>query len=200
MLMFRALHLLVSPRTAWQAVRTQDPAAATVFLSHTVLYALVPPICGYLGTTRTGWTLGMERPVRLAADSASQMSFMYYFALLVATLSMAWAIHWMATTYGAKRSFSTALALASLTATPLFLVGFVQLVPELWLNLLAGLPALAWTVALFYTGVPIMLDIPQERGFLFASAVLAFGLVTLVALIIVTVLLWGHGLSPTFVS
>jgi len=55
-------------------------------------------------------------------------------------------------------------------------------------------------VALFYTGVPVMLDIPEERGFLFASAVLAFGLVVLVAMIIVTVLLWGHGFAPTFVS
>ncbi len=200
MLIFRALQVMLSPRAGWLAIRSKDPSAASVFFGHTVLYALIPPLCGYLGTTRTGWSLGLDRPVRLTTESALQIAVLYYLALLVATLSVAWAIHWMAATYGARRSFSIALALASLTATPLFLVGFMQLLPELWLNLVAGLPALAWTMALFYTGVPIMLDIPEERGFLFASAVLAFGLVTLVALLVVTVLLWGHGLAPTFVS
>lgn len=200
MLIFRGLHLLLRPRAGWAAIREQGYGAGAAFLGHTVLFALIPPVCGYLGTTRTGWSLGLDRPVRLTTDSALQIAVLYYLALLVATLSVAWAIHWMAATYGARRQFSSALVLASLTATPLFLVGFAQLLPELWLNLVAGLPALAWTVALFYSGVPVMLDIPEERGFLFASAVLAFGLVALVAMIAVTVLLWGHGLAPTFVS
>ena len=200
MLIVKAVRLLFQPRVGWGAIRDSDPAALLTFVSHTVPFALVPPICGYLGTTRTGWDLGLGRAVKLTTESALHISVLYYLALLVATLSMAWAIHWMATTYGARRSFAAALTLASLTATPLFLVGFFQLHPELSLNLVAGLPALAWTVALFYTGVPIMLDIPEERGFLFASAVLAFGLVALVAMIIVTVLLWAHGLAPAFAS
>ena len=197
---FKAFQLLFSPRRGWTSIKQKDYGAVPALLGHTVLFALIPPVCGYIGTTRTGWSLGMDRPVRLTADSALQISVLYYLALLIATVSVAWAIHWMANTYGARRGFSSALVLATMTATPLFLVGFAQLVPELWLNLVLGLPALAWTVALFYSGVPIMLDIPEERGFLFASAVLAFGLVALVAMLIVTVLLWGHGLAPTFTS
>jgi len=197
---FKVLHLLLRPRAGWTSIKQKDYGAIPAFLGHTVLFALIPPVCGYIGTTRTGWSLGMDRPVRLTADSALQISVLYYLALIIATVSVAWAIHWMAHTYGARRAFSSALVLATMTATPLFLVGFAQLVPELWLNLVLGLPALAWTVALFYSGVPIMLDIPEERGFLFASAVLAFGLVALVAMLIVTVLLWGHGLAPTFTS
>ena len=72
----------------------------------------------------------------------------------------------------------------------------MQLQPVLWLNLLVGLPVLGYTVFLFYTGVPIMMEIPQERGFLFASAVMAFGLVALVALLVISVLLWGSALAP----
>jgi len=196
----QVFHLLLRPRAGWAAIKDRGYGASAAFLGHTVLFALIPPVCGYLGTTRTGWSLGLDRPVRLTAESALQIAVLYYGALLVATASVAWAIHWMAGTYGARRSFATAMVLASMTATPLFLVGFAQLLPELWLNLVLGLPALAWTIALFYTGVPIMLDIPEERGFLLASAVLAFGLVTLVAMIAVTVLLWGHGLAPTFTS
>jgi len=195
---FKVLHLLFSPRAGWQAIKQADFSVAQALLGHTVLFALIPPVCGYIGTTRTGWSLGLDRPVRLTTESALQISVLYYGALLVATVSVAWAVHWMARTYGAKTTLASGLTLATMTATPLFLVGFAQLVPEMWLNLVLGLPALAWTIALFYSGVPVMLDIPEERGFLLASAVLAFGLVALVAMIAVTVLLWGAGLAPTF--
>jgi hypothetical protein len=66
----------------------------------------------------------------------------------------------------------------------------------LWLNLVIGIPILGYTVYLFYAGVPIMMEIPKERGFLFSSAVVAFGLVALVALLAVTVILWGMGFEP----
>ncbi len=196
----KVLHLLFSPRSGWAAIKSRNYSALQAFLGHTLPFALIAPVCGYLGTTRTGWSLGLGRPVKLTTESALQISVLYFGAMLVATVSVAWAVYWMSRTYGARQSFATAMVLASMTATPLFLVGFAQLLPELWLNLVLGLPALAWTIALFYTGVPVMLDIPEERGFLLASAVLAFGLVALVAMIAVTVLLWGHGLAPTFTS
>ena len=61
-----------------------------------------------------------------------------------------------------------------------------------------GDPALGYSVALLYTGVPIMMDVNKEKGFLFSSAILAFGLVALVGLIVVTVSLWGFGIGPSF--
>ena len=45
-----------------------------------------------------------------------------------------------------------------------------------------------------------MMDIPPEKGFLFASAVLAVGLVALVGLLASTVVLWSFGLGPAFIS
>ena len=74
----------------------------------------------------------------------------------------------------------------------------MHLQPILWLNLLVGLPVLGYTVYIFYTGVPEMMEIPEERGFLFSSAVMAFGLVALVALLAISVLLWSSGFGPSF--
>ena len=61
-----------------------------------------------------------------------------------------------------------------------------------------GLPVVGYTVYLFYTGVPVVMRIPPERGFLFSSAVLAFGMVALVAMLAVTVILWSQGFGPSF--
>jgi hypothetical protein len=66
--------------------------------------------------------------------------------------------------------------------------------------MLMGLPALAYTVYLLYTGLPIMMEIPTERGFLYSSAVLAVGLIALVAMLGMTALLWGMGLQPIFTN
>jgi hypothetical protein len=106
----------------------------------------------------------------------------------------------MGRTYGTKQTLSQCIALAAYTATPLYLSGIMLLYPMLWLNLLIGLPVLAYTVYLLYTGVPIIMGIPAERGFLFATAVLAVGLVTLVAVLAATVILWDIGVGPVFAS
>ena len=74
----------------------------------------------------------------------------------------------------------------------------MQLYPVLWLNMLVGLPALAYTVYLLYSGVPVMMGISKERGFLFASAVLAVGPVMLVGGAGGERDPWGIGVGPVF--
>jgi hypothetical protein len=93
---------------------------------------------------------------------------------------------------------SQCVVLAAYTATPLFLIGIMELYPVLWVNMVVGIVALAYTVYLLYSGVPIMMRISEDRGFLFSSAVLAVGLVAFVALLAVTAILWGMGLEPNF--
>lgn len=193
-----AVGLLSRPKAEWGAIRERRYRAARSFVTHTAVLALIPAIAGYVGTTRTGWRIGAGAAVRLTEESASRIAILSYLAMLAATFAVASAIHWMSRTYGARQPYGQCYALATWTATPLFLVGVIQLQPILWMNLIVGLPVLAYTIYLFYLGVPVMMEIPEERGFLFSSAVLAFGLVALVALLALTVLLWSSGFGPSF--
>lgn len=192
--------LFANPKSGWSTIHARRYSVGGVLVQHTIVFALIPAIAGYLGTTEVGWQVGGGETIRLTAASAARIAVIYYLAMLAGVGTVGWAIHWMGKTYGADQPLGQCLALASFTATPLFLVGLLQLYPVLWLNLIAGLPVLAFTTYLFYSGVPVMMEIPQERGFLFASAMLAFGLVTLVALLAVTALLWGAGYAPSFTS
>lgn len=195
---FHVLELLANPREAWREIQARRYSTGACLLGHTIPFALIPAVAGYLGTTVVGWQVADGEVVRLTAASATPITVLYFLAMIVAVGSVGWTIHWMGATYGADQPLSQCVVLASFTATPLFLVGAVQAYPVLWLNLVVGLPALAFTTYIFYTGVPIMMEIPPERGFLFASAVLAFGLVALVAMLAVTVLLWSGGFGPAF--
>ena len=200
MSLLHALGLLARPKAEWAAIHDRRYGVARSLVTHTALFALIPAVAGYLGTTRTGWQIGTGDVVRLTEESAFRISVLYYLAMVAATCSVAWVIHWMSRTYGASQPPGQCYALATYTATPLFLVGAMQLQPILWLNLLVGLPVLGYTVFLFYTGVPVMMEIPEERGFLFSSAVMAFGLVALVAVLAISVLLWSSGFGPSFTS
>ena len=180
--------LFTDPTREWEQIREQYESGSGSPIGHVLVLALIPAISGYIGTTQVGWRIGVGEPIRITGDSATSIAIIYYIALLVGIFSIGWVIHLL----------PLCIALAAYTATPLLLIGLMQVYPVLWLNMLIGLPALAYTVYLLYSGLPIMMQIPAERGFLYSSAVLAVGLVALVAMLAMTALLWGMGLQPVF--
>ncbi len=194
------LKLFTNPRAGWDAIHRYDYSIIGCLFGHTLLFALLPAVAGYYGTSQVGWQIGAGEVVRITAESAGKIAVLYYLAMVFAVLTVGWTIRWMGQTYGANQPLSQCVAKSTFAVTPMFLVGIAQANPILWLNLVLGLPALAYTTYLLFSGVPVMMEISEERGFLFSAAVLAFGLVALVAMMVVTVLLWGAGFAPAFVS
>ncbi len=198
MIVDHLIGVFLHPVLEWEAIREEHETLGQAFV-HVASLAAIPVISGFLGTTQYGWEVGQGEPVKLTIESALIMSALYYLVLLGAVYSVGWMIHWMGRTFGALQPLSQCVVLAAYVPTPLFLVGFMQAYPSLWLNLLVGFPALAYSIFLLYIGLPIMMRIPPERGFLFASAVLAVGLIGLVGVLAATVLIWGFGLGPVYV-
>ena len=188
--------LFFQPKKEWKSIKNERCTVGRCFGSHVLILAAIPAIAGYIGTTQVGWSFGGFEVHKLTAQSAKQIAILTYLTMLVAVFSLGMAIHWMGQTYGSKQTLPQAIALAAYTATPLWLMGFFFLYPVLWFNMLIGLPALAYTIYLLYTGVPVMMSVSQERGFLFASAVLSVGLVMLVAVLGAMAVLWSMGIGP----
>ena len=196
MLLSHVWGLLTEPEKEWKAVRKERAGIFKVYVTHVFVLAAIPVAAGYFGTTRVGWQVVAREVHKLTPESALPMAIASYLTLLAAVFFVGQMIHWMEKTYGAKADLSSTVALAAYTATPLFLIGVCLAYPLLWLDMLLGLPALGYSVYLLYTGVPIMTSIPKERGFLFASAVLAVGLVMFVGILAATVILWSAGVGP----
>jgi hypothetical protein len=199
MLLKHIVGFFLDPVREWQSVRTENAGLGTA-VRHVLLLAGIPVVAGYVGTTQFGWQIGTAETVRLTTASAGIIAVLYYAVIIAAVFSMGWMIRWMGQTYAADQPLTRCVVLAAYIPIPLFLVGIAQLYPVLWLNLLVGLPAAAYTVFLLYLGIPVMMEIPAERGFLFGSAVLAFGLVGLVGVLAATVILWSLGVGPAFTS
>lgn len=190
--------LFAHPGQEWQSIRGEEETVSHMYLTHVLLLAAIPAVSGFIGATQVGWSIGGGEPVKLTQASCMQLAVMSYLAMLAGVAVMGAFIHWMARTYDATPSMTQCIVFAAYTATPLFIGGVAALYPHLWLGMVIGTAAICYTVYLLYVGIPTFMNIPKDEGFLFSSSVLAVGLVVLVAMIALSVILWGSGVGPEY--
>lgn len=190
--------LLSSPANGWLAIRSANLSVKQVYFRHVIPLALITPICGFIGATEVGWPITGADKLFMTSYSAFRISLLSYIAILMTIFMIGKMMQWMGQTYDARQPLSRCISLAAYCITPLLMTGFAMLYPPLWFIYLVGLPALGYSVLLLYTGVPIMMDVSKDRGFLFSSAILTVGLISLVGLLAVTVSMWSFGLGPDF--
>lgn len=167
-------------------------------MSHIMIIALIPAICGYFSATELGWSIGAGEPLRMTSDAALLVFSGTYVALIGGVFMLGYLAHWMAHTFGAEPTYTQTLELAAYTATPLYMAGFAALYPEVWFVMCVGLAALTYSVYLLYAGVPILMHIPEERGFIYASSVVTCGLILLVCIMTAFAMFWSSGYAPVF--
>jgi len=130
--------------------------------------------------------------VRLAFSSAAGSALLFYVAIWLAVAFIGGCIYWMEKTYGGEASLDSCLVLTTVTATPLLLSGISMVIPMLWLNVLVGMAAMAYSVYLLYSGTPRIMQIPEDRAFMFSSSILTVALCTLVGMLAGSVIAWTH--------
>ena len=193
--------LFTHPDQEWRQIRVDaEESVSRLYLTHTLILAAIPVISAFIGTTQIGWMIGGRAPVMLTVNSALWMSLMSYLVMLGGVAVMATFIHWMARTYDALPSMSRCVAFATYTATPLFIGGLAALYPHMWVAMLVGTTAICYTVYLLYVGLPTFMNIDPDEGFLFSSSILAVGLVVLVAIMALSVIIWGLGIGPIYTN
>lgn len=192
--------LLTHPDREWEAIRNESESVGKLYLGHVLILALVPALAGFYGSTQVGWQIGDGQVIRLTATSALQLSVLFYGAMLAGIYILGRFIDFFAATYEVKDSTPRGITLAAYTATPVFLIGIIAAYPNIWVNMIAGLIAVSYAVYLLYEGLPILMKIPEDRGFMFASAVLTVGLVMFVGLLAISVVIWSVGIGPVYIS
>ena len=191
--------LYAHPREEWQTIEKRHESLM-YSLVHILTVALIPAICSYFATAHIGWSIGTGNVIKIAESSAIFMSVAMYGGLIVGVFALAYLIQWMAVTFDSKPDFTQSLELAAYTATPILMSGVGALYPELWFVTICGLAGLTYSVYLLYSGIPIMMNIPEEKGFIYASSVVTCGLVLLVSLMAASAILFGMGFNTEFIS
>lgn len=180
-----------------QLAQAHPPEPRQVLSSHTLLLLLMPPLFSWIGGYTAGWRVGGSEPLFFSAAELTLISLGYFFTLVFGFLSTALISRWMAITYGARTDFGLHLALVTVVGEPLALASAAHLFPDVFFNVVILIPAMIWSMYLLYTGLPVVLGIPPERGMLMASSLVGWLLVAAVSLLGLTMGLWTHGVGPT---
>ncbi|WP_137166539.1 Yip1 family protein [Salinimonas lutimaris] len=198
MILNHLLGIYTHPREEWQSI---DRKHETYFyaLSHIMVMALIPALVTFYSGTQLGWSIGAGDVIRLTQNSAMILAIGMYFGVVAGVVALAILIHELANIFSAEPTYTQSLELAAYTATPLLMVGFAGLYPQLWFVMLIGFVGLAYSVYLLYSGTPIIMHIPEEKGFIYASSVVTCGLVLLSILMAATIIMWGSGFGPEFI-
>ena len=190
--------LYAHPKDEWQTIEKQHESIM-YSMAHILAIALIPTICSYYAAAHIGWTIGVGEPIMINQSSAQLMAIAMYFALVIGVFALAYLIQWMAKTFDSKPSYIQSLELAAYTATPMFMVGIAALFPVLWFVALVGLVGVSYSIYLLYSGVPIMMNIPEDKGFIYSSSVVTCGLVLLVGIMAFSAVMWTMGFGPEYV-
>lgn len=189
--------IALNPSKGWQRIAADDAGLMKVLICHTIPFALIPALCWYVGVTQRGWIVA-EETVRLTAESALPMCALFYLAMVAGAVFLGYMVSWMAGSYGSESGVASGVKLISYTASPFFLAGVLGLYPVLWLDIMVGTLVACYCVYLLYIGTSPVMKVAAERGFLYASAVFAVALVSFVALLGATVVLWDFGPAPEY--
>ena len=192
--------LLTRPDEEWIAIRNASESVSRLYFGHILLLALIPAVAAFYGTTQVGWQVGGSPVIKLTTQSALQLCVLAYLAMLAGIYIIGKFIDFFAATYEVTETTPRGVTLAAYTATPIFLLGVIAVYPNIWINMAVGIAAIAYAVYLLYQGLPILMSIPEDRGFMFASSVLTVGLVMFVGLLAISVVIWSLGVGPQYIS
>jgi len=187
------------PKKEWQAIADRHESLFNS-LTHSLFIAFIPAVCSYISSVYIGWSIGAGDTIYLTSDSALAMAVLMFCGLVGGVIALGLMAHWMAHEFGADPSHVQAIEVSAYTATPLYMVGFAALIPELWFIVCVGLIGLSYAVYMLYTGVPIVMGIDEDRGFIYASSLVTVGLVFMVSMLGLTVFMWSSGVGPAFVN
>lgn len=198
------LGIFTNPDREWLRIRNDSQSFLKVYVRHVPLLALIPVVAAYFGVTQFGWSIGGGSVVKLTTESALLLAISAYLAQLVAVYILGEYINWMSRSFGVKDDAQSrhyeGTALAVYSAIPMMLAGVVLLYPQLWLVAGVFIVAGCYSVYLVYEGIPILMNIPKEQGFIYASSVITVGLVLAIVVMVTTVIVWSAGIGPVYVS
>ena len=192
--------LLYHPRKEWDSIKQEKHSLGHIYVTHLLFLAALPPFALLVGTTQFGWSFVGKEFYYLTMESAVPLALAFYAALLGGMFFMAYTTYWMEKTFGAEASLERCLLFTTFTSTPMVLAGAVGFIPILWLDVFVVMAAVSYTIYLLYAGVPIFMNIPEERGFIFATSILTVGMCALVGMMAATVIIWGMGFAPQILA
>jgi hypothetical protein len=169
----RVRALLLTPRLEWKVIEQEPKTSSDLFIDYVAILAAIPEVARFIGQS----FIGDYAPI---VPSLVRMVVVYLLTFVMVYI-IACVINLLAPRFGGQKNFSNSLKLSVYSHTPLWLAGIFLLIPGLNFLLILGL----YGLYLLWTGLPLLMQVPDEKALPYAAIVTACALVPAVVLAIV---------------
>lgn len=157
----RALRMTFSPAEEWPAVARESPSAPMLFVSFVFPLACIPAACWALNRILFG---DERRPGAVPVSDLAQSAHggLSVFACAVASIALlAAAVFALAPLFGRPRDWPKAVQVSACSSAPVFLAGFLLLLPDLSYLLL---PPAFQSAYLLYGGLQHVMGVREDQA------------------------------------
>ena len=191
-LVTRAKAILLSPATEWPVIASEPATVSEIFRTYVVWLAAITAVAGFVGRTIVGYRVPILGTYRIGFGAGFTGAVITYALSLAGVLLAAYVTDVLALRFGGEKNFTRAVKTVAYAYTPSWIAGVGLVVPGLrWLVALAGG---AYSIYLFYLGLPYTMKCPPEKTRCYAAITLVASVIVLVG--VVAVPLGGVGFSP----
>ena len=192
----RAKNILVTPKTEWEKIDSENSSLKTVFTTYFLPLLVISAICAFIGYAFTG--------VKVSFIQMSGMSWGIYMGVMalaqgiIGFFIMTYVVDLLAPSFGSEKNLNKSAELVAYGYTASLLASFLVIVPMLGiLGLVGGI----YSLYLLYIGLSPMKNTPPEKRTSYFIVIL---LVVIVASVVVSAVLsrvlaplFGVGFSPS---
>ena len=194
------LGIIFKPDETWQSLASNSAEYIKARLLLVLALAAIPAIAFYYGTTQVGWNVRGGEIVRITEASATPLAVLFYAAMVSTIVVIGLMCQWMSKTYNADSFPLKGVVMVGYACVPVYLAGAAAVYPIWELDIVLATLACCYTIRLLYLGVPPMMNVPEDQGMLYASALFLVFLVYAVVILTATVILWEYVAAPVFIN
>jgi len=184
----RAKNIIITPKTEWDAVSTEEPNIQQILLGYVLPLALIPTIAVIIGWGLIGifgftsFTYGIA------------MGLVQLINAFLSVLVAGFVIDLLAPSFGSQKNMGRAVQLVAYSMTPIWIAGILNILPTIgWLAGLIGL----YGLYLMYLGLAPLMKTPEDKkvGYLVVSIIILIVVYFVIAAILTAILMAVFGLS-----
>jgi hypothetical protein len=170
----RTKDIMLKPKETWPVIKNESTTIKELYTSYAAILAVIPAAATFIGFSLIGIsTLGFH--YRLPLGTGLGRAVVSYVLSLVGLYVVAVIIDALAPTFGSPKNLLNAFKVVVYSWTPGWLAGILIIIPMLSpISLLISL----YGLYLFYLGLPILMETPQEKT-------MGYVIVTIVVTIVV---------------
>ncbi|MBN1560445.1 DUF1282 family protein [candidate division KSB1 bacterium] len=185
--------LVISPLRLFERIKRQETTRSEITKSLLVTVAAIPAVAGFFGRVIIGYNVPFAGYSHVSFFSGLAWAVLVFVLTIAGIYVISFIVNSLTAQFGGIKNELNAFKLTAYCFIPLLTLGVFSLIPALSGLYILGL----YGIYLFYIGVPVLLQVPEEKALTFTV------IVSLVSIVITILFYRIAGLAivtnmPTF--